>query len=67
MIAGDICCQKKQTEPILAEGGWSYDDCKSDTFTVIYDREGTNGLTVAVWVAKGWEWGETLYVTHTRK
>ncbi len=45
MIAGDICCQKKQTEPILAEGEWSYDDMKLDTFMVMYDREGANRLT----------------------
>ncbi len=44
MIAGDICCQKKQTEPILVEGEWSYDNFKTDTFTVMYDREGANGL-----------------------
>jgi hypothetical protein len=44
VIAGDICCQKKQTEPILVEGEWSYDDFKTDTFTVMYDREGANGL-----------------------
>jgi hypothetical protein len=44
VIAGDICCQKKQIELILAEGEWSYDDLKSDTFTVMYDREGANGL-----------------------
>ncbi len=44
MIAGDIYCQKKQTEPILAEGEWSYDDLKLDTFTVMYDLEGANGL-----------------------
>jgi hypothetical protein len=43
VIAGDICCQKKQTEPILVEGEWSYDDFKTDTFTVMYDREGANG------------------------
>jgi hypothetical protein len=45
VIAGDICCQKKQTEPILVEGEWSYDDFKTDIFTVMYDREGANGLT----------------------
>ncbi len=44
MIAGDICCQKKLTEPILAEGEWSSDDLKLDTFTVMYDSEGANGL-----------------------
>jgi hypothetical protein len=46
VIAGDICCQKKQTEPILVEGEWSYDDFKMDTFTVMYDREGANGLNM---------------------
>ncbi len=44
MIVGDICCQKKQTDPILVEGEWSYDDFKTDTFTVMYDCEGANGL-----------------------
>jgi hypothetical protein len=46
VIDGDICCQKKQTEPIFVKGEWSYDDFKTDTFMVMYDREGANGLRV---------------------
>jgi hypothetical protein len=56
VIAEDICCQKKQTEPILVEGEWSYDDFKTDTFTVMYDREGANGLR------QTWGFFHSIYV-----
>jgi hypothetical protein len=39
-----MCCPYKKTEPILSKGKGRNEFLKKSSFTVMYDREGANGL-----------------------